>query len=83
MFIKKQMLFIIFTTVNNFGYPVLAVAVLSIAIFNAKMSISVSVFFAIKQLLEQLNKYIEKSTDVIETYIEFLVSMNRVQDFLL
>ena len=82
MYIKKEMLFILFMAINTLDIPLLEISIFSFAVFGANMSISVATSLAIRQLLKQLGKTTKHITKFIERFVEFLVSINRMQDFL-
>ena len=83
MFVQRQTVLIIFMTINTLDVPLLEISVFSVAVFVAKKSIAVATVVAIKQLLHQLVAASKSMTKFLELFAEFLVSMTRMQDFLL
>ena len=68
---------------NDINLPVLIITVFYIAVFYANMTISVPTILAVRELLKELGESSRTFTSCIGTFLEFLVSINRMQDFLL
>ena len=68
---------------NDINLPVLIITVFYIAVFYANMTISVPTILAVRELLKELGESSRTFTNCIGTFLEFLVSINRMQDFLL
>ena len=82
-FIKKLLIGVVSDIFNNFYLPLLIITIFYVAVFYAKMSIAIPTVLVIKEMLVEFNHAGRVLTDCIRTFLEFLVSINRIQDFLL
>lgn len=80
--IKKLLMWTINITVMNLNYPVLAISVFLIAIFGVKLSVAVPTALAILQILNSLHSSSYSLPLFIGDFVEFMVSMKRIQSFL-
>ena len=83
-FIKKQVIFSVLRAgFNSIYVPVIIILIFYVSIFYAKMAISVPTVLVIRVLLKDFNQAGTMFMHSISVFLEFLVSMNRIQDFLL
>ena len=82
MKVRKEMLGAINDTIKNLNYPLLAISIFLIAILGAKMSVTVPAALTILQFLNSLNNSSKNLPTFIGDFTEFIISMERVQDFL-
>ena len=83
VYFYKFSISIIESLFNNLDYSFTAVIVFSIAIFKANLSISIATAVAAKKLIKKFDNEATKAlTKFYEKFLEFLVSMNRIQEFL-
>ena len=80
--IDKLLLWVVNITFMNLNYPVLAISVFLITIFGAKLSVAVPTALAILQILTSLHNSSRSLPLFIGDFVEFLVSMKRIQNFL-
>ena len=80
--VKKLLVWVLNVIFYNLNYPLLAVSIFIIAILGANISIAIPTALAILQLLNNLNNSARSLPDFIGGFIEFLVSMTRIQEFL-
>jgi ABC-type multidrug transport system fused ATPase/permease subunit len=80
--VKKLLMWTVNITVMNLNYPVLAISVFLIAIFGVKLSVAVPTALAILQILNSLHSSSYSLPLFIGDFVEFLVSMKRIQSFL-
>lgn len=78
----KQLLWVANISFMNLNYPALAVTVFLVAILGAKLSVCVPTALAILQILTSLHTSSRSLPTFIGDFVEFLVSMKRVQGFL-
>lgn len=81
--IHKLLLWTVNITFMNLNYPVLAITVFLVAIFGAKLSVAVPTALAILQILNSLHSSSRSLPLFIGDFTEFLVSMTRIQNFLM
>ena len=83
-FIKKQVIFSVLRAgFNSIYVPLIIILIFYVSIFYAKMAISVPTVLVIRVLLKDFNQAGTMFMHSISVFLEFLVSMNRIQDFLL
>ena len=80
--VKKLLIWVLNVIFYNLNYPLLAVSIFMIAILGADISIAVPTALAILQLLNNLNNSARSLPNFIGGFIEFLISMTRIQEFL-
>jgi len=80
--VKKLLMWMINITFMNLNYPILAISVFLVAIFAVKLSVAVPTALAILQILNSLHSSSRSLPLFIGDFVEFLVSMKRIQNFL-
>ena len=80
--VKKLLIWVLNVIFYNLNYPLLAVSIFMIAILGADILITVPTALAILQLLNNLNNSARSLPNFMGGFIEFLISMTRIQEFL-
>lgn len=80
--IHMQILWIINITFLSLNYPILTISVFYIAIYGLKMSIAVPTALAILKILNSLKSSANSLPLFVGEFLEFSVSIKRIQDFL-
>ena len=80
---SKLILQVFASTITNLDYPLLMVSILLTAIYGMNLSITVPAALAILQILKSFNKKTSELPEFIGECVEFLVSIKRIQKFLL
>lgn len=81
--VKKLLVYLINLSFYHISYPVLGISIFTIAILGAKISITIPTALAIITILNSMDLAARSLPNFIGNYIEFIVSMNRIQNFLL
>ena len=81
-FIYKSFVSCIDHTFNNLEYPIIVIALFSIAVLEFDILLTLPTALAIKKLLHKLSRAGRSVTNGIEELIELMVSVERVKIFL-